>query len=334
MSVAGFKALLGMEDIELQFERVDTLNIPGLVALTQPLLNTKLFYFENGTVGIRFTSFEGTLLPPKSGRDETSTKSNNFVPFPVHLFFEAFTLTEKRQGQKKKQKEKVVIHLEKWELDVAPQSHNSGDRSAELTKDVKVLLSLDMAENYIIQLRSAKVEGFIDPNHTDEIRKLKVQINEPVKICAGYSAVDWQGMFKRKDTSNSETIPIKLPDVCIETLKLEISADFKVVAQTPTEVEISPFQGDQNTTSNILLGHYLEMVRKQAPGMITNTEILGVNFVDTSVTAYGTYALPVGTYGGAIIGLATVVGELEHAHYILSPLLKRISIYCRHACLL
>jgi hypothetical protein len=212
--------------------------------------------------------------------------------------------------------------MEKWELNVVPQSGNSGDSSADDTKDVKVVLNLGVAENYIMQLRSAKIEGFIDPNHRDEIRKLRVQVTEPVKICAGYSAIDWQGMFKRKEkeTSKSEPILIKLPGVCIETLKLEISADFKVVAQTATEVEISPFQGDQNTTSNILLGHYLKKVKKEAPGMITNTEVLGVNFVDTSVTTYGAYALRVGTYGGAIIGFATVVGKFEHAHLNLGPI--------------
>jgi hypothetical protein len=330
VSVAGFKTLLGLEDIELQLERVDTLNIPGVVALTQPLLNTMLFYFENGAVGIRFKSFEGMLLPPKSDKDETtSTKSNIVVPFPVNLFFEAFTLTKNKQDKK----QKVVIHMENLELDVAPQNGNSGDSSAaEHTKDVKVVLNLGEAENYIMQLRSAKIEGFIDPNHTDEIRKLKVQITEPVKICAGYSAVDWQGMFKRKDTSKSE--PIKLPDVCIDTLKLEISADFKVVAQVATEVEFSPFQGDQNTTSNILLDDYLKKVRNQAPGMITNTEVLGVNFVDASVTTYGACALHAGSYGGAIIGLATVVGKFEHAHiHMLSPLHstteEKASHYCR-----
>jgi hypothetical protein len=212
--------------------------------------------------------------------------------------------------------------MEKCELDVAPHSSNSGDSSAEHTKDVKVVLNLGVAENYIMQLRSVKIEGCVDPNHTDEIRKLKVEIAEPVKICAGYSAVDWQGMFKRKEkeTAKSEPIPIKLPGVCIETLKLEISADFKVVAQSATEVEFSPFQGDLNTTSNILLCHYLNKVKKQAPGMITNTEVLGVNFVDTSFTTYGAYALRAGTYGGAIIGLATVVGKSEHAHLNLEPI--------------
>eukprot|EP00978_Attheya_sp_CCMP212_P013083 scaffold32689_cov46-Attheya_sp.AAC.4 len=216
-----------------------------------------------------------------------------------------------KETPKKSVKVKTVLLARQLELTVKPS------RSMELSDEPKkssiidVIVSAEEAQNMILQLTKARVSASINTKNLGEVKNLVFATDESIKIQAGHSTVEWSHMFYRDEKETKE--PTRLPNVNIKRLRLIISADFRIIAQKPTVLDIPSFEGDLDTTADDLVEYYSEQVLKKVPGMITKTEVFGANVVDTGLVTYGTYFMQVGAGGvaaglGAGIGVAVVVG--------------------------
>ena len=309
VNVRGINTTLG-SDIELDLDEVNELHIPGTFKLVESLVATRIIKFQNGTVGVRLTTLRGRLLNKDNKRssdiDGQSGDSKILLPFPVNLFVEELMVTEDSEageGIGKKQEQRL-LHVKKGELDVKVPA-------PEEPETIYAMLDIGFAKNNLVEVSSANLRAKLNPNALDMIEDLRVSFDSPLKVVTGYSAVDWKGMFSLKrlpKKKKSVDEPIKLPLVEITEVDIQLLVDFKILSQNDL-ITFSAFHGDENTTGADLQHHYITKIKKQAPGMITNTEVLGVNVLNTGMTQYGALALHATSYGGAVVGLASVVGK-------------------------
>ena len=180
-----------------------------------------------------------------------------------------------------------------------------------LVVPVKVYVS--KLENQLVQLQNANISASVYLDHpTEEVENFCFKTTKPIRVQAGFSAVDWKGMFRPRKKRVEKEEPMKLPNAFIGPLKLQVSYNFKLVAGKDTDVEISAFTGDENTTSDSLILYYSNKVKTYAPDFMYNTEVLGANVKDTGLATYGTCALGL-PYGGVIgvAGIDAVLGALR-----------------------
>jgi len=216
-----------------------------------------------------------------------------------------------KETPKKPVKVKTVLLARQLELTVKPSRSMELSDESKKSSIIDVIVSAEEAQNMIVQLTKARVSASINTKDLGEVKNLVFATDESIKIQAGHSTVEWSHMFYRDEKETKE--PTRLPNVNIKRLRLIISADFRIIAQKPTVLDIPPFEGDLDTTADDLVEYYSEQVLKKVPGMMTKTEVFGANVVDTGLVTYGTYFMQVGAGGvaaglGAGIGVAVVVG--------------------------
>eukprot|EP00978_Attheya_sp_CCMP212_P041367 scaffold236278_cov43-Attheya_sp.AAC.1 len=307
--MSGVRAILS-PNLHLDVEVVKSVIMPGSFSLSQPLSNSSLC-FEDDSLSIKLTALDGLLLLPKPGIEQKGestwgvSNSPFCLPFPVSLSIEEVNLEKQIKSKKedkaltsKKKKQEAFLHLRKLEASARPLTIESSDESqCETIGDIAVTIRLREAQNTMIQFHKSIISGLINLMRHDEIRDFTFATSKPIQIRAGHSTVDWAQMFEEEDVEKGESI--RLPNAYISTLKLELSADFSVIAQKPTILDVSAFQGDSETTSNDLVEYFSVKVLKQVPGMIPNTEVLGANLIGLSGAAMGL---------GAALGLVVCVG--------------------------
>jgi len=309
--MSGVRAIVS-PNLHLDVEVVKNIIMPGSFSLSQPLANSSL-HFEGDSLSIKLTALDGLLLLPKPGIEQKGestwgvSNSPICLPFPVSVSIEEVNLEKQIKIKKKdkalmskKKKQEAFLHLRKLEASAKPLTIESSDESqCENIGDIEVTIRLREAQNTMIQILKSNISGLINLMCHDEIRDFTFATSKPIQIRAGDTTVDWAQMFESNEEDVEKGEPIRLPNAYISTLKLEISANFSVIAQKPTILDVSAFQGDSETTSNDLVEYFSVKVLKKVPGMIPNTEVLGANLIGLSGAAMGF---------GAVLGLVVCVG--------------------------
>ncbi len=280
---------------------VESLFVPGSVALSQPLADLKMNY-RAGNLHVNIPS--PVLAEMLSNtKPQASTSSSNqqgeiVLPFPITLGINQMSVKEIDGG------DESCIKLQKLAVNLVPAdlpSHNQ-DLLSDAKKGACISLSVADIRHKLFHVKDIKTSLLTPLGNIETIDQLCVSLDS-ANINAGFSSVDWSS-FLLEETGVQQKI-LRTPHATIEKFILSISFEGTIIA-SHAKIHIPLFNGDASTTTDDLKSHYSKIVLQRAPGFLTNTEFLGGNVVDSSFSHLGQLAVGASSLTGA--GFGSVVG--------------------------
>lgn len=281
-------SLLLSPKMMLTVENIETVKVPGVVFLLEPILDAQITY-HNNKVTMNLTKV--VLLLPNEGKtkdepDESRSKNSN-VTLPIECIMKVGKLHLCRDDDKER---KALLFLKGLCLDIDPNG---------TTRDVmQINVVSDEIRSHLFEVDTTNLSTeLVQSEGENEIRNLRFSTEAPIKVYAGHSFSDWLfafgPTFKRRQKEGNEATPLRLPLLSIAPLDIHVSYKFSEVSQTDTKVHTPAFNGDVSTTSNDLVHFYKTKVIDQIPGIVNDTEIFGINVVGTALFVGG-YTLGAG----------------------------------------
>lgn len=272
-------------NLTVVFCKINTLFLPGMVKLCEPLHGT-VVRFKEGTMSINMTTAEVVLLKPNPQPQETPKRGTR-SPLPFRTLVVLQELIVKARGRSTKV------------LDLLLDAKQLDDRIHTRMQfgDVKF--------DEMLQLSGIEASGLVDPSQPDTVHNLNILLKS-ASAAKGFSSQDWENVVVPRW---SKSPPIRLPFVIIHDFYLRISVEAGAVSSNDTVIYLESFKGGRGTTSLDLRNHYSQVVARQVPRFLSETNVYGVNVVDTTVAIVGTtyWSAFAGPFGG-IAALLTYDG--------------------------
>lgn len=290
-----------LNSLETNVGSVMSLFLADNVALQQPVNNVRIAFKNELAVYIEDAVH---LMLLKSQSKKTPIKPNSkekelTLPFPIILSLSKIILTP--QGQE------TSSTLQDTLLNVCPRQ---ADLLSGCTDEVSIQLQLSEISNKLFQIHAFKASFDTSLNNPDIIKQLKVAISK-ANVTAGFSTVDWVSLIKPKENVSNEDKVYRTPHCNIDSIVLNLSYKGKVVS-SKVNVKLSPYQGDHNCASDIIISHYMKQIQSRVPGFIANINVLGADVLDASMTSVATVAahnnLGVGSVAGVVLADAIRAG--------------------------
>jgi hypothetical protein len=298
----------------ITFDLIPYVLIPGQLKLSAPLRNSS-FSFQNGclSVNINQSPLHLDIFPSKSsnmseGRSsmENSTHLNHSteidLPFPVHANVGELILTDTATNKS--------TTLKKTNLELLLKVQDVFD--VQRKEAIRVSLTIGGIHNDLFEGENFKLSMFVPPDDFYTLKQLKVSLGTAT-VTAGYSSIDWSSMFSSSNHDDSQRTILKTPYATIEGFSLAICVQGAMLSSNAM-IYVSPFIGNDNTSSAVLIGHYSETVCSQFPQFLSNVEFLGSNVAESSLSKMGMGAMAKSGAGvmsggvGSVLGVASLDG--------------------------
>ena len=179
-----------------------------------------------------------------------------------------------------------------------------------------IVVSVECIQNEIFLLSNARIHGYYHPDLPSEIHNLQYSVDF-MRATKGFSTETWMQRlgFKvetddddtEEDSENEDKGPhssasdegIALPFAYIAPFSLALVLKGFVGTKTGQQsaMRVDSFIGTEQTTSNNLIMYFVKTVLARAPGLLTNSNILGMDVGDLA-----------GVGSGMTIGAAMVPG--------------------------
>ena len=283
--------------VELSIGVIESLHVPGALSLLEPIIDTTVLYHDDclkvkltKVVGLLLNSVEESEIKNDHNPDSTSPI---IVPMIIDISFGSLLLKRDVQVNESKERQ-ALMSIKGLTIGVEPNHTN------KLSQYVPFHLSLDEAKSNLFELYKIETSTLINVTNFNEVKDLNIQIAESVKLYAQHSMPNWPGLFlttfrKRKEVQAINGEPLAFPNVHIDPMQIHISYKFSKLTNTDTDIHTSAFNGDPDTTVEDIIQFYKKGVINQVPGVLHNTNILGVNVVKTTLLV-GQYSLAPGQY--------------------------------------
>lgn len=177
-------------------------------------------------------------------------------------------------------------------------------------------ISLKEFKHAMIRIDRPKLSMLVDTRELETLRQADFCADR-IEIVTGYSSKQWFGLIGRRQSDKSPRKgkvphkPLNLPHAHVQPLKIVATVD-GVVGMKETSFFLGEFSGRPTTTTDDLIKFYSARVAAKVPGIVTSSEILGVDVADTFVGLQGaihthSILVPViGGLGGVAGGVLTV----------------------------
>ena len=282
-----------LNSLETNVGSVMSLFLADNFALQKPINNVRITFKNELAVYIQNTV---QLLLLNSQSTKTLIKQDPkekelTLPFPIMLSLSKIILTP--QGQE------TSSTLQDTLLNVCPRQT---DLLSDGTDEVSIQLQLSEISNKLFRIHAFKASFDICLKNPDIIKQLQIAISK-ANVTAGFSTVDWVSLLKPKESVSNEDKVYRTPHCDIDSIVINLSYTGKVVS-SKANVKLSPFQGDHNCTSDIIISHYKKQIQSRVPGFITNIKVLGADVLDASMTSVATVAANTNLGVGSVAGVA------------------------------
>lgn len=279
----------------ITIKMIDSVHIPGLFSLDEPIQNTEIVY-EGNALDIRLQSINASMLPADKTSEGSSAGKNgattdqgygSLIPisFPLRLAVDGSSVVHSTDG--------APMHFQSLSVFLNPDTESNSTHIAVELKEFK---------NKLLHLTGAKVFAALPLFEPNEIQSLRVS-TDSVKVTAGKSKQEWEATFtpKKELQPSQPKAVIHLPGAAVSSTKLTVSWKGTGVALKDTAIITREFRGNNATTSDDVLRFFTHTCLTRVPGFISNAEVFGVNVVEFT-TSLGLSGL-----AGSGAGLAAVV---------------------------
>ena len=180
--------------------------------------------------------------------------------------------------------------------------------SDHVDSDAKITLSLKEVSCELFTLNSVETSFVASLNKNFETLRFFRFSMAKANVFAGFSTVDWLALIKPKEKNEVKALTVLMtPNCFLDSFDLSIQYHGKVLS-SKSSMRLPPFEGDEETTSESIITHYVQSIQSRVPGFLTNLQFLGGNLVDVSVTSVAVVASGVGLGVGSVAGIALADG--------------------------
>jgi len=322
MTICGFRLKFG-DIVTLLVNTIDRMVIPGKFKLNKPIEYAALVYNHDS---LRVILDFVELIQLESSDDEESIErrmtNDKIFPFMSNYepqgddFFESAALDQPDDFclsypiDIALSKLRVLtpdglltsFTMKDMQLGINPVSSENGIVSMEL--------ALQEVKHEMIKLEEVSVSAVVSVVDLETISQVNFEADR-ISIATGYSTKSWLGLigwrFGKQKKAKRSWKPVALPFVHVQPLKIVATVD-GVVGMKETSIFMKKFDGKEDTTTEDLIRFYSSSIVAKVPGIVTSTEVLGVDVADTVVGQYGTvYATHLlGSAGGLAGGVFCV----------------------------
>jgi len=277
--------------VMLTIQCIDSIYVPGIIRLISPIKESVLNF--NGSIAhLALGEIEAELLideegPTKEKKENPKTNDEGAKPFSlpvgIRLSFESMRL--------KKPDDSSFANLTGLVLSLSPDSPDEVDNSG-----IALSVHFDDINHDMIRLVNPNLAAVIHTETFEIIHSFALGV-DVITVAAGYTVLDWRRLVGRDKKSpkknrqsakrsNSRSPSFRLPFAFVEKVKIKFAVN-GVVGMKESTQNIPAYHGDETTTSDDLITYYATKVAVNTPGLISNTEVLGVGVTDAAVGHYG-----------------------------------------------
>lgn len=312
----------------VKIDSIDKVYVKNSFELTRPITSISIVR-EGTTVSVDIDMIEGTLLEKdQSVETESSnssdTDSSNAIafkaPFPGSMSFKTIRLQNASDGS--------TMMLQGLNVFVNPKGQST-----------QLAIELGQFQNHLLQMTGAKFSGAFPLDKSEQIDDFEFSAGTS-KVTGGRPAEEWLTTFtkptnrsaknkkevekhfvsrkeeatnkervKHSDSSKKAATPWKLPFAKVDPLKLVLSFESAGVSVKDTKITTLPYKGKAETTSEDLIVHYAHVCMGRVSDFIQNSEILGLNVVDSGASTvseyFGMFFYHIGPLMGPTLGPLT-----------------------------
>lgn len=180
-------------------------------------------------------------------------------------------------------------------------------------QNVKIKITNMCSIQYLsyVCVQALNAEATISPNNLNSISDVMIDAAEAV-LSADFRSESWSKQIE----SESEADPISLPNIVVSKMNLTLHFIGGGITLENAKIGLPEFKGNASTRSDTLTMHYLKLVKKRLPFLLTKANVAGVNVGDSLSSAVATMAVNsslVGTLVGVVgkdgVGAAITAGK-------------------------
>lgn len=182
---------------------------------------------------------------------------------------------------------------------------------ADQTVNVKLVQMCDIQYLSSVRIQSLSAEATIDPTNINSISDMIVHVEEAV-LTADFKSDNWSNQIE----TETEADPISLPNITVSKMNLTLHFIGSGITLENARIGLPEFKGNASTRSDALAKHYVKLVKKRLPFLLTKANVAGVNVGDSLSSAVATVAVKsslVGTLVGVVgkdgVGAAITAGK-------------------------
>ncbi len=316
------------ETMVLGIDSVDECQIPGLLHLAEPIVDTRIKFEGSSLCAIvqevvvvlsekveqikEGDKSKGKMMPPKhlspmskknsampTPNSDKAAATSSALPLGLCLVVKKF-IAFNSDGKS--------VHTTVNALDFKIEPKTPDDKLG--AGNATIMLTIDEVNHDMLRMKQPCVDFAVDLSSSlDKIYDLNFGANE-IRVAAGYSIGDWKSLIPKKRRERNQVKPLILPNAHIDKLMVVVLVK-GLIGFNDSIIRVPPFDGTENTTIHDIVRFYNERVITQVPGMIANTRVFGTNVSDGLVSHFGGgfLASAVGSTGiGGLVSVAAFDG--------------------------
>ena len=271
---------------------LEELLIKDALLLEKPTNSCEILY-EGTTMMMRLedevdvVTFSKAEDPTQTASEDTATETGVYVAMPI-LPFNMNICIEKG------------IQLKKSEDGSMTKVGRCNFYALKEPNSAKVAIQFETFRNYLVSMNTVSCCGTLPKDQVDCIADFMFSAGE-VKVNSGYSTDAWSEAFqpRKKQASKQSTklksakssakqskATVKMPDACVEKMKVIIGLGSNKFGVKDTTLVIKPFGGKAETTSAEMINYYTKACLSRAPDFISNAEVRMVKILMVKLYYY------------------------------------------------
>ena len=273
-SVVGFPVdFMGQViEIETNIEEINSLYVPSSGTLLSPLRKTKVSFYS----GVSRIHLDQVYWHDLAGSQNQSSDASSLAEyasmfsFPIEISVNIARIDNDPFNSAYNSKQST-FGFKNFLCQVLPVKPSSFLVPFVVSK-VEEVWYLQM-----VQVPSLQLRGCIDLRKPHCIQMLVLDVHT-LYLSAEFTSMDWSSALTQAHESSP---PVPLPHAKISELDLVLSGKGKLLAMKNSALHCKAFCGSETTNSDSLSKHYVAIVKKRIPYLLSNAEVLGSNVGDS-----------------------------------------------------
>jgi hypothetical protein len=271
----------------MEVKEIGALNIPNVGILASPM-NDLVVRYESNALSIECVSI--SFIKAASQATGVETKASLELPCAVCVLVQDLVVKVASQGNVED-----LLRCHRLNASLAPAFQAYEILLGEGRFGARLLLKCDdITYSNSFRMPAVAATAFIELDRLEELHNLVVEADK-AELVADFSNINWSEIFKSSATVQT----VKLPFAKVSKLELTLKSQGNTIRIGDASLHCEPFHGRNEADSNALTDHYVNIVKRRVPFLLSKTEILGSNVGDS-----------VGMFAGRAVLHSSVIGSV------------------------
>jgi hypothetical protein len=288
-----------LSSAQMNIDEVTSFKIARACLLTAPVKNIAV-ELKSKTLYVECNSLSMATAPPTpNSKPQARAEESSYgqLPFRVQLLVNSVDVQETQFGGKMSN----FVRCDQALLIVDPETP-LGTSGVGLSASC-----VDLQYSTTTKVPKLTVTALLNLNRLDTISHLEVNLDQ-AELRADFASTGWAGPAEPHDFT-PQSQPLRLPFARVSQFDLTLKIDGAVVRLSDSKLHCDKFEGKDRTDSADISKHYVGIVKRRIPYLITKTEIVGANIGDSIGMVAGRVAMRSSVVGSVVgIGARDAIG--------------------------